>query len=232
MSDNLQHINYDVDMVFCIDATGSMSKVINNVKLNALKFHDDMAEALAKKDKKVNNLRIKVIAYRDYYDNATDAIQESTFFQLPEQKDEYCNFVQGIEAKGGGDEPESGLEALALALKSNWGESQGKRREVIVFYTDASAHPLESSKTKPANYPVGIAESFSQLTDQWYDIIDEQATKRPNSSKRLIIFAPNAYPWSDISEHWEQVIHFPAQAGNGLAESDYLEILDAIANSV
>lgn len=47
-------------------------------------------------------------------------MEESQFFILPEEKQEFYNFVSQIKAGGGGDEPESGLEALALALRSDF----------------------------------------------------------------------------------------------------------------
>ena len=35
-------MTYNVDMCFCIDATGSMGPVINTVKQNALSFYKDV----------------------------------------------------------------------------------------------------------------------------------------------------------------------------------------------
>ena len=63
-----QGISYSVDVALCIDATGSMSPVIDMVKANALKFHDDLSRVMAEKSKVIDTLRIKVIMYRDYYD--------------------------------------------------------------------------------------------------------------------------------------------------------------------
>ena len=52
------------------------------------------------------------------------------------------------------------------------------------------------------------------------------------SSKRLIVFAPDGPGWTDISGVWENVIHHPSKAGEGLSEVDYGTIIDSIANSV
>lgn len=52
------------------------------------------------------------------------------------------------------DEPESGLEALALAMGSDWETSGTSKRHAIVLFTDASAHPLEQQLDGiPENYP-------------------------------------------------------------------------------
>ena len=52
------------------------------------------------------------------------------------------------------------------------------------------------------------------------------------NSKRLIIFAPDGPGWTDISGVWENVVHHPSKAGEGLSEVDYGTIIDSIANSV
>ena len=53
-----QGMDYTVDMVFCIDATGSMEnltgsqkRIINMVKENALRFYDDMLHKMEAKHK-------------------------------------------------------------------------------------------------------------------------------------------------------------------------------------
>ena len=62
--------SYTVDMVFCIDATGSMEddtglqdKIINMVKKNALHFYDDFCLTMSKKRKLVQQLRVRVVAF-------------------------------------------------------------------------------------------------------------------------------------------------------------------------
>ena len=59
-------LTYNVDIVFCIDATGSMDNVINIVKDNALHFYDDVTAAMRANNKEISSLRIKIIAFRDY----------------------------------------------------------------------------------------------------------------------------------------------------------------------
>jgi hypothetical protein len=221
----LQGISYSVDMVFCIDATGSMSPVIDMVKTNALKFYDDLSKNMEEKSKTIDVLRVKVIVFRDYYEDKEPMVQ-SPFFTLPAEKEAFQIFVTDIKAEGGGDEPENGLEALALAIKSDWAQSADKQRQIIVMWTDASAHPLEKPG-KPASYPKGLPADFNSITDWWNG--DSYLKK---STKRLLMFVPDAYPWSDIANYWKLSIHFPSQAGQGLKDQEYTSILDAIANSV
>lgn len=216
----MQGIQYNVDIVLCIDATGSMSGIINKVKANALKFYEDLLAAMQEKDKAIDQLRVKVIPFRDYYVDGDRAMDESPFFALPAEKDGFSSYVSGVTAEGGGDEPENGLEALALAFNSDWAEGD-KRRHIVVVWTDASAHALEKKAgEKPSNYPASMPGNFDELTDLNF------------SAKRLIIYAPDAYPWTDMGNHWEHTLHYPSKAGEGLSEVDYRSIIDAIANSV
>ena len=53
-------MTYNVDMCFCIDATGSMGPVINTVKQNALSFYKDVVAVMQKKQKIINGMRVKV----------------------------------------------------------------------------------------------------------------------------------------------------------------------------
>lgn len=224
----MQGLSYHVDIVLCIDATGSMSPIIDKVKENALKFYDDLSVQMRQKSKHIDKLRVKVIAFRDYYVDGDMAMQVSPFFTLPDEKSAFQAFVSRIQADGGGDEPENGLEALALAIQSDWSKEGDKRRQIIVLWTDASTHPLEfKADSKPQNYPTTqIPKNFDDLTDLW----DGQTMNR--AAKRLILYSPDAYAWTDIANHWENTIQYPSKAGEGLSEIDYQTILDAIANSV
>ena len=224
-----QGFTYSVDLVLVIDATGSMSSIIERVKSSALAFHDDMRKQMAEHDKKVDSLRVRVIGFRDFYaDSAADSLMVSDFFALPEQSSEFASFVNGLRATGGGDEPETALEALAEAIRSPWAKEGAKQRQVIVVWTDASAHPLEKNAgAKPSGYPADMPADLNELTDMW-----EGQEHVDMSWKRLLLYTPDAYPWTDIVNHWENVLNYTSLAGKGLADKDYNAILDAIANSV
>jgi hypothetical protein len=220
-------LSYAVDIVFCIDVTGSMSPIIDQVKANALRFYDDVQSNLTAKGKNVDQLRVKVIAFRDFVADGAAALAESPFFTLPGERASFSDFVNGLIAEGGGDAPESGLEAVALAIDSPWTTTGDRRRQVIVVWTDQPAQPLDAS-VLPSDLSSRVPADFSALTDVWED---EQGPMG-SSSKRLILFAPDGPGWSDISAVWENVVHNPSQAGGGLSEVDYGTIIDSIGNSV
>jgi von Willebrand factor type A domain len=225
-----QGLTYSVDLVLVIDATGSMTPIIDNVKASALSFHDDLQAHMTEVGKNIDDLRVRVIAYRDYYaDSAADSLVASDFFVLPDQKAGFSDFLHGLRATGGGDEPETGLEGLAAAIRSPWAEEGAKQRQVIVLWTDASAHKLEKNKgAKPTGYPADMPADFDELTDLW----DGQKSPVHPSWKRLLLFSPDVYPWTDIANNWEATLHYTSKAGAGLGDKDYKSILDAIAQSV
>lgn len=223
-------LGYAVDIVFVIDITGSMTPVIEQVKAGALSFHDRLVEIMAAKDKFVSSLRLRVVAYRDYYDNPSDALFHTSFFRLPEDQAHFNTYVGALSADGGGDEPESGLEALAVAFASDWERGMDRRRHVVVLFTDASAHPLEASHGRYVpGYPTDMPNTFDALTDQWDD---PQGSVMEYAAKRLLMYAPDVYPWNVISAYWDNVLHYPSAAGQGLDEIEFGQIIDAIAGSV
>jgi len=220
-------LSYAVDIVFCIDVTGSMTPILDAVKANALRFYDDVQANLTDKGKNVDQLRVRIIAFRDFAADPASALQESSFFLLPDERTIFSSFVDGLVPDGGGDAPESGLEAVALAINSPWTSNGDRRRQVIVVWTDQPAHPLNFA-VLPPDLASSVPTDFSALTDLWED----PQGPLGSSSKRLILFAPDGPGWSDISASWENVVHHPSQAGGGLSDVDYGTIIDSIGNSV
>jgi hypothetical protein len=220
-------LSYAVDIVFAIDVTGSMTPILDQVKANALRFYDDVQSNLTAKGKNIDELRVRVVAFRDIVADGEAAVQESPFFALPSEQASFSAFVNGLVAEGGGDAPESGLEAVALAMTAPWTSRGDRRRQVVVVWTDQPAHPLDPSALPP-EFAGRVPTDFSALTDLWED----PQGPLGSSSKRLILFAPDGPGWSDISGVWENVVHHPSQAGGGLSDVDYGTIIDSIGNSV
>ena len=226
-------MSHIVDIVFCIDCTGSMSPVLEHSKGLALGFHDELQAGLEERQKSVDELRVKVIAFRDFFVDGKHSLLESDFFQLPDETSAYSNFLNDLTATGGGDEPESALEAFAIAMRSEWNKSEGRKRQIIIIMTDASAHPLEkAASSPPAGYPPDMPINFDEIAKMWEVDMD-------NNARRLVMFAPIAYPWTDIfpddsSEQsgFSATIHFPSRGGEGLKEVDADDIINMIVNSI
>ncbi len=221
-------LTYNVDLVFCIDSTGSMENIINIVKQNAINFYHDVTMAMQRKNKVINQLRIRIISFRDYLEDGENAMLTTDFFCLPEEAQLFSDVVNSIEADGGGDPPEDGLEALAFAIRSPWTQEGVKRRQVIVVWTDDATHDLGFGAAAP-NYPPEMARNFAELTSWWGN---KQGGYMDFSAKRLILYAPDLPSWNLISNTWDNVLHFPSKAGEGLNEVSYEQIINTIANTI
>ncbi len=238
-------LSYNVDIVMCMDATGSMRPLLDMVKANALSFYSDIKGKMTEMEKHIDTLRVKLIVFRDYLADGENAMLLSDFFTLPEQSAEFERMVKSIEPKGGGDDPEDGLEALGYAMKSKWTTSGDKRRHVIVVWTDDGTHDIgfgrdpengnylndkHRARNNAARYPSKMAGSFDELSQWWGcgqggGVMDERA-------RRLLIYAPMKDYWTTIAELWDNAIMFPSQAGKGLVETTYDEILTQVAKTI
>ena len=133
-ADYIEHLqNTGIDVVFAIDATGSMVWV-----------HRKVRERMGQLAGYVRNLvplaRFGIIAYRDYndYEFVTRISQPS--FDIVKGRD----FMAAIDAVGGGDVPEAVTQALRDAeSKIAW--RPGAQRVVIVI-GDAPPHARESGE--------------------------------------------------------------------------------------
>ena len=171
IQDALGGVTTYVDIVFCIDVTASMAPIIDTVKDLTLDLYDDLITNMREKNNRiVKQLRVKVIAFRDYYCDGPYAMEESVFFTLPEQKAQFRDFVSSLQAKGGGDEPENALEAMALAMKSDWvkvtNPNTERARNVVVIFAPEDAYPW-SDMAEEIDYaavvPISAAEGGAEL---------------------------------------------------------------------
>ena len=221
-----------VDLIFVIDGTKSMQNALDAAKNRALTMYSDIVAGLAEYKRSVRKLRVKVIVFRDFYVDAV-AYEESDYFILNGQENDdaiaFRDFIAGIRAMGGGDGPEHGLEALHHAMKLDFTpcvEGQ-KARHIIVMMTDADAHPLNDVQRdweeNRSVYPADMPRDLEGLQEEWESM--------DPSAKRLIIFAPNAYPWNILTA-WNEVHHTPSQASMGISEAVFQQVISAISGSV
>jgi hypothetical protein len=142
------------DIVFCIDATGSMQDCIDNVKENIESFVTTLENS--NPNSKID-WRARILAYRDFRKDSEYLVNTFNFVSSPA---ELKNQLDSISADGGDDEPESTLDAILYATKtSDWRE---KCHRFIVVFTDATPVPELDEKTiADLGIPDGF-EIFSQ----------------------------------------------------------------------
>jgi hypothetical protein len=230
---------FPIDVVFVVDATESMTSLLETVKFKILSLDSDIAERLRKSNRVLESLRVRLIVFRDLYDDSESAFDVTRFFDLPTQQAEFAATVKNIEAFGGGDQPESGLEALFLAMKSGWrNEPQDlKRRHIIMLFTDQDAHELG------AKIPVRFAQpphprSLSDLKRLWaphrlQGLMNDRA-------RRMVLFAPDRVEsgdgatstvWAQISQEWENV-WISIGEREGLQDVIWDEVVDKLVATI
>ena len=222
---------YAIDLVFVVDITGSMSPIIDEVKELVNGFSERLISTMSDEGKGLQDLWVRVIAYRDLGFEGPGAISASTFFELPEDESKLKEYVDGLTPSGGGSEPESGLEALWLAMRSPW-RNQLRSRHIIVLLTDASAHPLGTYPFPNDRFQDTIVapRDLMEMKHHWGVRPDPGVMNA--QARRLILFAPETSPWNEIGERWEQTNWFVSQAGRGCMEHEWDVLLRSIAKSV
>lgn len=104
-----------IDMVFVIDATGSMGDEINNVKNNVAAFSKNLID-------KGLDIRFSIIEYRDITCGEPLIIHEVSASHWYRNIDAVTSVLGNIRATGGGDGPETAVDALGAVADSsmNW----------------------------------------------------------------------------------------------------------------
>jgi len=133
------------DIVFLLDATGSMGPCINAVKQNITKFVTTLTSPDPNGSAVVKEWRAKIVGYRDLdYTDCPPYVDNNFVTSVPELESQ----LAGLHADGGGDEAETLLEALyCLAnmpstklddpLRGDAWRSVGAARRFVVVFTDA-----------------------------------------------------------------------------------------------
>lgn len=133
-----------VEVAFVLDTTGSMGGLIEGAKRKIWSIATAIVDANPDAD-----IRIGLVAYRDIGDDYVT----KTFDLTPDIQDIYGNLL-ALNARGGGDWPESVNEALDVAVnKLQWGKGNDTRR-IVFLVGDAPPHMDYAQDTK---YPVTLA---------------------------------------------------------------------------
>ncbi|MBQ9695232.1 MAG: VWA domain-containing protein [Oscillospiraceae bacterium] len=255
--ENSVDMKYNVDIVFVVDATGSMGNLINTIKKMIPDFYRETVRSLAEKNKHVDVLRVKVIFFRDFLEYQKDRcapLMETDFYILSDryndQSGQLSRSIASIEAIGGGDIPEDGLEALAVAMQSDWCKPMDnhKRRHIIVLFTDAPTHEIGYGRACEL-YPKDMPADFGELTYMWGNPVRHPGTME-YQAKRLILFAPEmdklpeddgwkrivrgrrAEDGSLVEKPWENLDLIQIRPSDEFRDVDFSRILNRIVNSV
>lgn len=233
----MQVENYVLDIVMCIDATGSMQNTLTSVQQNASTFDTQLRSELGiAADDPRFKIRVRPIYFRDwadtYYHNfypwyyRDGLIPAADFYDLDDTSDttSFQTFLNSEYASAGFDYPEASGACMNVAMRSNWYDVENQTDfppeenltvfPVIVVWTDNAIQQLwrtqqYMSPSQPTNYT-----SFEALWDNPAII--------PQDPKLLILFGPENYAgWSTV-KNWDNYVH----GGNiGAGNTDAIEII-------
>jgi hypothetical protein len=148
----LEKVKGVADIVFLIDISGSMQTCIDALKTNIGTFVNSLATPDANGGSPVKDWRIKIAGYRDATCDGSKWWVEQPFVTDVNQ---VTANLAALEAKGGGDEPESLLDAIYKIAKMSATEKDAqpdptmwrhrhKAARVVIFFTDATYRPTIS----------------------------------------------------------------------------------------
>ncbi|MBA4064716.1 MAG: hypothetical protein C0501_13575 [Isosphaera sp.] len=122
------------DVFFVLDVTGSMGTPITGVKNGISRFAGEMARNGV-------DFRAGVVAFRDRFADTTDAMTVLNFGGRTFTADvpSFQNQVGGLQPRGGGDNPESSLDAVVEACAQPFRPGATK---VLLVITDNPPKPL------------------------------------------------------------------------------------------
>lgn len=124
----------DLDVVFAIDATGSMKDDIEKLK-------DELAIALSDYFGEGSDARVGLLFYRDYGDTYKYMNLPVRLFRFTQDIDSFNRNLKSIKINGkeGGDIPEAVYEAMYAASEYyDWRENANKQ---VILIGDAEPHP-------------------------------------------------------------------------------------------
>lgn len=177
------------DIVFLLDVSGSMQPCLDALKENIGVFFDQMSNPGPNEGPVVKDWRVKICGYRDAKADGNHWWVEMPFTSDPAQ---VRTNLTSLEAKGGGDEPETMLDALwklakmpeavkgESAEENAWRYHSSAARCVVVF-TDATTQMATS-------IPEAAGAAF-----------DDVATAIEGARLRLSIFCPEADCYQSIA---------------------------------
>src|SRR5262249_24354511 len=119
-----------VEVVFCLDTTGSMGGLIDGAKAKIWSICNQIADG-----KPAPDLKVGLVAYRDRGDEYVTKV-----FDLSDDLDAIHGHLKKFVAAGGGDAPESVNAALDDAVNKIKWSTDKKTLRMIFLVGDAPPH--------------------------------------------------------------------------------------------
>ena len=175
----------NLDIMFIMDLTGSMSMWLNEAKKNVNYIIEEIKE-----NNPGSKIRLSFIGYRDFTESKLLRIYDNIEFS--DNFKEFNTFLSGLDCYGGGDEPEDVLGALNKALEMKW-ESNAK---YAVLVCDAPCHGKKYHNALYDNFENGDPDGLilEVIMQKFYDRgITFYCIEINNSTKKMFDIMKHVY---------------------------------------
>lgn len=219
------------DIVFLLDSTGSMQECLRAVTDNIAAFVDTLTTPDANGGILIKDWRIRVLGYRDRDEDGQQWLVDNPFTaDVATAKYQ----LSALVAKGGGDEPESLLDAMyqltlwpeaeqgAQPSPTGWRHRHDAARVVVIF-TDASCKPTY----RTAN---GDTASVDDLINNYHAMRLKVILYAPDTPLYGELSAMNGLEWEPIGSLDED----PVQALKDYTSNpdNFRKVMEALAKSI
>ena len=175
----------------------------------------------------LKKLRIKIISFGDSNSNAKSDYLNSKFFELPDEIENFENFLNGLEANLKWGDKRNALEALAMAMRSEWyvsSQESDRVRHCIVILTDGNFYSeIEMNNFLKYDCSTNMPGSYDELLERW----GEKGGIMNPFSKRLLIIGPEE-SGSDFIDDFSSCLFAEAKCGAHLQDWTFYEFLKFI----
>lgn len=208
-----------VDIIFVIDTSASMGPAIKNLTMNIANFINNLDP------KKIQDYRVKVYSFGDLeVDSAEIKLNVSRPWTKEPQEfvGQLTECVKLVQNGGGGDEPESSLDAVYIASRDGFDTHWSERKRVIVLFTDATPKKILKETL------LGVDADGTQLLSQQIN----------DNHTHFFMFAPEHEDYQFIASNSARYVNYKPinQEGKTLVESlieiDYSEVLERLGDEV
>ena len=195
-----------VDIVFCVDLARSMQNRLEDIKAFIISFWPELEEHYSQWNKEVSEIRAKVILFNN--SSVQSEIQESEFYNLKEadNKEGFVSYIESINPTNSLFKMNNAVKALLCAIQTKWKPDDVLERDfvrhIIVLFTGGNKNGEYEIDGFVANEDNEY--SLDMLTDIWNDG-NYKHILSPRG-KRLVLFAPQEFPWKEIFLTWNYVI--------------------------
>lgn len=125
-----QMVKGQADIVFVVDSTGSMGSAINNTARNVTDFVEELENTYNVQT------NFSLIEYKDIKEDGSNStkVHQNGFSNWYSDADEFSKEIRSLLVNGGGDIPESLVDALGMAETLDYREDVDK---FVIIITDA-----------------------------------------------------------------------------------------------